>query len=119
SEARGESQPECQDLCPRRGRLFQWTHAVRVYSAHSRPAAEHELLPRRATRRLSLWLAMAGREFRDCPEDHGNFSRLLRIDYSVREAWDTRHERAVTGDQDARGTGRRGGMLASGRRQSA
>jgi glyoxylase-like metal-dependent hydrolase (beta-lactamase superfamily II) len=26
---------------------------------------------------FSLWLAMAGREFRDCPEDHGNFSRLL------------------------------------------
>jgi len=68
---------------------------------------------------FSLWLAMAGREFRDCPEDHGNFSRLLCIDHNVREAWDARHERAVTGDQDARGTGRRGGMLASGRRQSA
>src|SRR5262249_14617281 len=98
SEPSRESQPDRQDLCPRRGRLFQWTRAVRVYSAHPRPAAEHELLPRRAARRLSLWLAMAGREFRDCREDHGNFSRLLRIDHNVREAWDARHERAVTGD---------------------
>jgi 7,8-dihydropterin-6-yl-methyl-4-(beta-D-ribofuranosyl)aminobenzene 5'-phosphate synthase len=32
------------------------------------------------------------------------FPGFLRIDHNVREAWDARHERAVIGDQDARGT---------------
>src|SRR5262249_42270117 len=93
-----EGQPNRQDLCPRRSRLFQWTDAARVSSAHPRPAAEHELLPRRAARRFSFGLTMARCEFRDRTEEYGDFSRLLHIDHRVREAGDARHERAVAGD---------------------
>ena len=92
--------------------------AGRVPSAHPWPAAQHELLSRRAAGRLSLGLAMAGGELRDRPADHGNFSRLLRIDHRVPETGHARHERGVAGDQDAGGTRRRSGMFASRRRKN-